>query len=52
MRYLITGVGDPFLTNWFEYENNFIPGMIIYDIISCMYTTNGKDWEPIPEDHL
>jgi len=55
MRYLITtNDGDPFLTNWFDAENNFRTylGMVVYDLDSEEFTTDGENWKPIKIDHL
>ncbi len=57
MRYLITcndGSFDPFLTKWFDPENNFDDevGMVVFDLNMFSYTTNGTDWKPIHQDHL
>lgn len=55
MRYLITCDGhEPFLTKWFESENNFNPdlNMIVYDLVTMQYTTNGEIWKDIEIDHL
>jgi hypothetical protein len=55
MRYLITATGiEPYLTHWFEAENNFRAdlNMVVYDLMKCIYTTNGITWNPILEDHL
>lgn len=57
VRYLITfedSTLEPFLTNYFDEENNFDKeaGMVVYDLHTCEYTTNGKDWCQIQEDHL
>ena len=55
MRYLVMNDKppfEPFLTNWFDTENNFNPGMIVYDLMRYVYTLDGKTWIEIPEDHL
>lgn len=57
MQYLITYTDlrfYPFYTKWYEYENHFSEdsGMVVFDLINHLYTTNGKDWQSIPEDHL
>lgn len=52
-RYLITGNNfEPFLTEWYDYENNYDNGMTVYDLVNLKYSTNGKDWCDIEEDHL
>ena len=55
MRYLITTEGSsPFLTAWFDPENNFNPDlkMVVYDLMKRVYTTDGKTWLDIEIDHL
>ena len=52
MNYLITGDFEPFLTNWFDAENNFNEGMTVYNLLSWMYTKDGVTWIEITEDHL
>lgn len=56
MKYLVTTeeVKSPFLTDWFDVENNFNKdiGMIVYDLETNHYTTNGKNWHEIEIDHL
>jgi hypothetical protein len=54
-RYLITTtVQHPFITDWFDSENHFNEevGMVVYDLLSCTYTTDGITWNDIQEDHL
>jgi hypothetical protein len=52
MRYLITGDFEPFFTKWYEYENHYAEGMIIYDLKDNVYSTDGKTWQEIQFDHL
>ena len=56
MRYLITTkeVKSPFLTDWFDSENNFNSDveMIVYDLYKNEFTTDGKIWHKIEVDHL
>ena len=55
MRYLITTKNElPFITKWFEFENNFNPNieMIIYDLVECRFSVDGKTWNDIEIDHL
>lgn len=56
MRYLVTTkeTNEPFLTDWFDAENNFNPDieMVVYDLVRFEFTTNGKTWHPITIDHL
>ena len=55
MRYLVTMNGNPpFLTKWFEYENHWDDGkgIVIYDLQTLTYTTDGTTWHPIETDQL
>lgn len=53
MKYLITiPQQPPFLTNWYNFENHFILGMVVYDLHNFTYSTNGKQFNDIPQDHL
>lgn len=56
MRYLITTkkIKMPFLTDRFHPESHFNPdiGMIVYDLVQCKFTTNGRTWYDIAIDHL
>ena len=53
MKYLIYKQGhEPFFTKWFEVENNFAEGMVVFDIINCEYTDDGENWKKIGLDQL
>lgn len=53
MRYLVTSTNFlPFLTHWFDAENNFSEGMTVYNLIVKTYTTDGINWKDIKHDHL
>lgn len=55
MRYIVTTKDNkPFLTDWFDEENHFNKevGMIVYDIINNVYTTDGENWLEISIDNL
>jgi len=55
MKYLITADGvPPFITKWFEIENNWIEeiNMIVYDLVNMVYMTDGISWQEIQIDHL
>lgn len=55
MQYLIiTKEHNPFLTNWYQYENHWVEGsfLMVFDTINYKYTKNGKDWLDIELDHL
>lgn len=53
MRYLITtNTEPPFLSYRYEPENDFNAdiGMVVYDLIKLLYTTDGVTWIEIDED--
>lgn len=55
MRYLVTQYDlPPFLTNVFDFENNFIPltGMIVYDLTEKKWIDDFGKWIAIEEDTL
>lgn len=52
MNYLILINGDAFYTNWFDVENNYIDGMVVFNILSDSFTTDGQTWKEINEDSL
>jgi len=55
MRYLITTKDNPpYMTDWFDVENNFNAEleMVVYDVFSYSYMTDGINWQPIVFDHL
>jgi hypothetical protein len=54
MQYLITTkTEEPFFTDWFDPKNDFNAkaGMVVYDLYYGLYTTDGKNWKEINEDH-
>ena len=54
MKYLVcyTGNKDAFFTNWFDAENHFVDGMVVFNVHQYVYTTDGTTWLPIKEDML
>ena len=52
MNYVIYYQGESFYTNWFDPENNFMDGMIVFNILTDQFTTDGKNWKEIKQDHL
>lgn len=52
MNYLILHEGKAFYTNWYDFENNYVPGMVVFNLLSNEYTTDGTTWKPIEQDHL
>ena len=56
MRYLITYIEDNrtkcFYTFYFEPENHFKIGMVVFDLLKKQFTTDGVNWIDIEIDHL
>ena len=52
MRYLIYTDGEAFFTNWFGDELIPQEPFVCFDLDRQMFTTDGKKWEDITEDHL
>ena len=53
MRYLVYVPGtEPFFTNWFEHENHFVDGMVVFDTTCDKYTIDGQNWFEIEHDKL
>ena len=53
MNYLIViNSHEPFYTNWFDAENNWIEGMIVFNLLNHTWTSDGKTWHEIKQDHL
>lgn len=52
MNYLILHNNEAFYTNWFEAENNYVEGMVVFNLLSDKYTIDGINWIKIEEDSL
>lgn len=53
MKYLIYIPGsEPFFTNVFDAKNNFVDGMVVFNVYQYIYTTDGVNWARITEDKL
>ncbi len=57
MRYLIITKDQDdkqiaFLTNYYDYENHYKPGMIVIDSSRASVSFDGQTWEEVQEDHL
>lgn len=52
MNYLIIYQGKAFYTNWYDYENNYVLGMIVINLFTVKISFDGKTWNEIEEDHL
>ena len=55
MKYLIiTKDNNPFYTNWFDYENLYVPELMvcIFDIETGKHTFDGQTWIETTVDHL
>ena len=42
MKYLILHDGEAFYTDWFSVENNYIPGMVVFDLVADVFTDDGN----------
>ena len=52
-RYLVTMPShEPFYTDYFEPENHFTPGMVVYDLREYLHTTDGLNWTATAIDQL
>ena len=51
-QYLIILDKEVFYTNWYDYENNCVSGMIVINNYNGTVTTDGINWVEITEDHL
>lgn len=53
MNYLILHEKSAFYTNWYDRDNNYIDGMVIFNLNTDLYTLDGGlTWLNILEDHL
>lgn len=52
MKYLIINNNEVFYTNWFDKDNNYVPGMIVVNLLLDEYTTDGVKWQTVEEDSL
>lgn len=58
MKYLIiyedptTGEKGAFLTQWYQYENHYQPGMMVIDRTQGIITFDGEIWQDIEKDSL
>lgn len=43
---------EAFYTNYFDVENHFSEDMVVFDLHNHVFMNDGKNWEPIEEDHL
>ena len=51
-QYLFIYKGQASYTHWFDAENNFSEGMVVFDLHKGLFTTDGVNWNYIEEDHL
>lgn len=52
MNYLVTSkYFEPFFTNWFDIENHYAAGMIVYNLLNGKYY-DGIEWRDTKQDHL
>lgn len=52
MRYLILHNNEAFYTNWLDVDNNYVEGMVVFDLLRDEFTTDGINTKEIEEDHL
>lgn len=52
MNYLIYHDNTAFYTNWFDAENNYVAGMVVFNLLSGKFTEDGINWKDITQDHL
>ena len=53
MNFLIQPKDEkPFLTNWFEFENHYSKGMVIYNLISNMFSSDGDTLSELLDNQL
>jgi len=53
MIYLILHEQSAFYTNWYDRENNYIEGMVVFNLYTGLYTFDGGlNWIEIQEDSL
>lgn len=53
MRYLVTFESEtPFFTHYFDAENHFAVGLVVYDLLEAKYTVDGTTWLDINITHL
>jgi hypothetical protein len=53
VRYLVAGTNHtPFYTNYYDMENFYTEGDIIFDLHTNKYCDDGEFWHDIEEDHL
>lgn len=51
--YLITIPNEPpFVTTCYDFTNNFVDGMVVYNLITKQYSYDGKTFIDIEIDHL
>ena len=51
-KYLIIHDGNPFYTNLYKYENNYVDGMVVIDILNHKYSSDGRNFYDIEQGHL
>ena len=52
MQYLIIHREERYYTDWYSYENNYIKGMIVIDLMNDKISIDGETWIKIQYDHL
>jgi hypothetical protein len=49
---IISDCKTVFLDNYYDFENNYVPGMIVINLIAWKITFDGINWLNIEENHL
>ena len=52
MNYLILHNGEAFYTNWYDKDNNYVSGMVVFNLLADTFTIDGENWLEIQEDSL
>lgn len=52
LMFLILFEGRSYYTQWFNPENHFVDGMVVFNLSNHTFTKDGVIWEDIEEDHL
>ena len=54
MRYLIfvPSTKSAFFSEWFDANNGYCEGDVVFDLKAQVFTMDGVNWQPIPVDAL
>jgi len=51
-RYLVLFNGESFYTHWFDHQNLYVEGMVVFNLHLHQVTFDGINWNDIKKDHL